>query len=95
MNHTDLFTGGSGYNVNFRINCRKRFFQNDHGKNGSAGADIAGFRTDAVGCRHTGAGITFGRTERAARLQVTFRIQQQSAGGSQCSCIFARRDAAG
>ena len=89
VNHTDLFAGRRGDNIDFGIDFAHGLFQDDHAEDGSTGADIARSFTNAVRGGHTRSGVTFRGTERASGFQVSGRIQQQGALFCQGTGILA------
>ena len=57
VDHGDRRAVGGRDHVDFRVDLGQRLFQDDHGKNAGACADIAGARGDTVCCHHAGAGV--------------------------------------
>ena len=89
MDHTDLTAGRSGDNINFRIDFRHGFFQYNHTEDGSAGRNISGTGTNAVGGCHAGTCVAFRRAEDASGFEISGRIKQSGAFSGEGSGIFS------
>ena len=88
MNHTYLFSRGSGDDIDFGIYPAHGLFKDDHAEYGSAGADIPGPFPDTVCCCHAGSGVSLGRAERASGFKIAGRIEQPGAFSGQRTGIL-------
>ena len=84
MDHGDGLAAGRRDHVDLGIDLRQWLFENDHGKDGRSGGDIAGSQRDGVGRRHAGACVALGRAERDPCGQKAMQIA--AAGLCQRSC---------
>ena len=76
VNHGDGIAVRRRDHVYDAVRTRQILFQNYHRERRSSGRDIARTRSDSVCRHHAGARVSFRRTERYARLQMSGLIQQ-------------------